>query len=257
VNLLIDIGNTNLRWASQEGPGIGAPQSVRHGGGAPIDLLAAWDGLAVPHRVLIGNVGGEAVGTAVARVVRALWGLEPEVAVTRTECLGVRVAYRDPSRLGVDRWLVLLAAHARQAGAVLIVDAGTAVTYDLLLADGTHLGGLILPGIEMMRAGLFAGTRISRPVPDAVIDQGMNETSAADPWGSDTATAIALGSVQALGALADRLYERLAERGQGPGPAILLTGGDASRLAGVITRPCELVPDLVLQGLARLAGDNP
>jgi type III pantothenate kinase len=94
-------------------------------------------------------------------------------------------------------------------------------------------------------------------VPDAVIDQSINETGDSDPWGSDTASAVALGSVHALGALADRLYDRLAERGHGPGPAILLTGGDASRLAGVISRPCELVPDLVLQGLARLAGDNP
>ncbi len=257
MNLLIDIGNTNLCWASQHGLTMGPPHSVLHSGAAPLDLLAAWDALEAPQRVLIGNVGGESVGTAVARVVRALWRLDPEFISTRAECLGVRVAYREPSRLGVDRWLSLLAAHGRQSGAALIVDAGTAVTYDLLLEDGTHLGGLILPGIEMMRAGLLTGTRIPRPVSHASGGQGMVEINVAEPWADDTETAVSLGSVQALGALADRLYDRLMERAQESSPALLLTGGDASRLARTISRPCEFVPDLVLRGLVRLAEESP
>jgi type III pantothenate kinase len=259
LNLLLDIGNTNLRWASQEGPYLGDLATVRHGGGVPLDLIAAWEVLEVPCRVLVANVGGEPVAAAVGRVVRALWGVEAELVAVRAYCLGLRVAYEDPSRLGVDRWLALLAAQGHDAGSTLIVDAGTAVTYDLLLDGGRHLGGLILPGMEMMRGALLQGTWI----PPMGLDRAI-ALPLAEPWGTDTGTAVAAGGAQALGALADRLYDRLAERcAQGSesgaddaAPRLLLTGGDAERLAPAIGRPFQILPDLVLRGLARLAEEH-
>jgi type III pantothenate kinase len=256
VNLLLDIGNTNLRWVRQRGPALGVMGRVRHGGGVPLDLIASWESLERPNRVLVGNVGGEPVAGAVTRVVRALWGLEAELVAVRANCQGLTVAYADPSWLGVDRWLCLLAAHADLGGAALIVDAGTAVTYDALLDGGRHLGGLILPGIVLMRSALAQGTRIA---PQALAADP--EITPADPWGKDTASAVTAGGVQALGALADRLYDRLVERCRseatarrgGAVPRLLLTGGDAERLAPAIGRPCQIIPDLVLRGLASLA----
>lgn len=258
MNLLIDIGNTNLRWVSQEGIDLGEPESVRHSGGVPPDLIAAWESLAVPCRVLVANVGGEPVAAAVGRVVRALWGLQVEPVAVRRSHLGLQVAYPDPSRLGVDRWLAMLGALGLGDSGTLIVDAGTAVTYDLLLPGGEHLGGLILPGIEMMRVALLQGTRIPPSGPGPI--PGI---SAVEPWATDTAPAVVSGALQALGALADRLYDRLVLRcsplaGLSPesrGPALLLTGGDAERLAPAIGRSLQVVPDLVLRGLARLAAE--
>ncbi len=242
MNLLLDIGNTNLRWALQEKEGPGPVQSVRHSGAIPLDLLAAWEALDAPARVLVSNVGGAAVGAAVARVARSYWGLEPELAATRANCLGVRVAYPDPSRLGVDRWLALLEAHRRARRATVIVDAGTAVTFDLLLKDGRHLGGLILPGIEMMRDSLLAGTHIPR----------VEAEPAGEPWAADTGAAVAAGSLHAIAALIGRLHDRL-ERQAGEPPDVLLTGGDAARVSGALEPPFETVPDLVLRGLILLA----
>jgi type III pantothenate kinase len=255
MNLLLDIGNTNLRWVRQLGQDLGEVGAVRHGGGVPLDLLAAWESLEAPRRVLLANVGGATVARAVTRVVRALWGLDAETVEVRESCLGLRVAYADPSRLGVDRWLAMLGAQAGQGGAALIVDAGTAVTYDLLLRGGRHLGGLILPGIEVMRSALLGNTQISVGFET---DPGL---PLAQPWGVDTRAAVGAGGIQALGALADRLHARLAERcrqesGSEPDwdvPRILLTGGDAERLAPAIGQPIQVIPDLVLQGLARLA----
>lgn len=256
MNLLIDIGNTNLRWVSQEGVALGHPESVRHGGGVPLDLIAAWESLDVPRRVLVANVGGQPVAAAVGRVARALWGLQAEAVTVRQSHLGLRVAYPDPSRLGVDRWLGMLGALDLGDRGALIVDAGTAVTYDLLLPGGEHLGGLILPGIEMMRLALLQGTGIppAGPVPAPGI-------SIVEPWATDTGPAVVSGALQALGALADRLYDRLALRCNPPSgpasesvaPALLLTGGDGERLAPAIGRSLQVVPDLVLRGLARLA----
>ncbi|MGE5152448.1 MAG: type III pantothenate kinase [Bdellovibrio bacteriovorus] len=256
MNLLLDIGNTSLRWVVQEGPDLGDSGSVLHGGGVPLDLIVAWESLAAPRRVLLSNVGGAAVGAAVVRVVRALWGVEPEPVAVRASCLGLRIAYEDPSRLGVDRWLALLAARAHWDGPALIVDAGTAVTYDLLLDGGRHLGGLILPGIELMRRALLQGTGLG--------SMGLNPVppiNGSEPWATDTGTAVAAGGIQALGALSDRLYDRLVEgcgqpsasRAAGATPRLLLTGGDAEHLAPAIGRPFEVVPDLVLRGLGRLA----
>lgn len=241
MNLLIDVGNTNLRWTCH---GEGVPWEVRvlrHNGGMPLDLLAAWEGLAAPARILVSQVGGSAMAEALARVARAYWGIEPVFVRTRGAFAGVQIAYADPARFGVDRWLTLIAAHADAPGPSLILDAGTAATFDLLLADGRHLGGLILPGVEMMRASLLAGTHIPR----------VTDEPAGDPWATDTGTAVAAGSVQALGALADRLFDRLAETA-GAQPRLLLTGGDAERLRPALGRPCQEVPDLVLRGLERL-----
>lgn len=241
MNLLIDIGNTNLRWTPY---GAGAEWSVRiarHSGAIPLDLLAAWEGIRPPSRVIISHVGGPAVAEALRRVTRALWRVEPEYVRVASVAAGVRIAYENPERFGVDRWLALIAAHAERRQTTLILDAGSAATFDLLLADGRHLGGLILPGIEMMRTSLLMGTHIPR------VEYEPTDVD----WATDTTTAVAAGSLGAISALATRLYDRLAEAA-GESPRFILTGGDAERLRPYLDRPSETIPDLVLRGLVAL-----
>lgn len=242
MDLLIDIGNTSLKWAIGDSGSLGEMRRVRHHGGLPIDLHAAWEQLEPPVRVLVGNVGGSGMAETLERACCSYWNREPIFAATQREACGVRIAYERPERLGVDRWLALIAAHRVCEGPVLIVDAGTAVTYDLLLGDGRHLGGLILPGIEMMRDRLLTGTHIPQVEPEEL----------ADPWAADTATAIAAASIQAPSALAERLFDRLAEQA-GLTPRCILTGGDADRLIAALGFPVQQSPDLVLRGLALLA----
>jgi type III pantothenate kinase len=241
MKLLIDIGNTSLKWAVSQGRVRRTMRAVRHHGGMPIDLQADWEGLPEPDEVLVSNVGGQAVGDALARTCRSRWGCEARFARTERRCHGVTIAYDCPDGLGVDRWLAMLAAHRAFHGPVVIVDAGTAVTYDLLRADGRHLGGLILPGIGMMFAGLLAGTQIPHLEP---VDTDVS-------WATDTATAVTAGAIQALSALAERLFDRLLDA-SGSEPQLILTGGDAERLLPVIARPTRCEPDIVLQGLSLL-----
>lgn len=238
MNLLIDIGNSSLRWVCDGGDTPWEVSVVRHSGGIPLDLLARWETMRAPARILVSNVGGLEVSEALNRVTGALWGREPEYLRTRARFGGLRIAYEEPSRLGVDRWLALLAAHEGYDRACVIVDAGTAATFDLLLADGRHLGGLILPGVEMMRKSLLMGTRIPR----------VGDDPGGDPWATDTGPAVAAGSIQAIAALTSRLFDRLAAEAGGP-PTLILTGGDAERLQPALDRPFERVPDLVLRGM--------
>jgi type III pantothenate kinase len=242
MDLLIDIGNTNLKWSTLGPDGPVPMRVVRHHGGLPIDLHAAWEALLAPEQILVSNVAGDALAAALHRACVSRWRREPLFVRTEASAHGLSVAYTEPHRLGVDRWLAMLAARVICEGPALVVDVGTAVTYDLLLAEGRHLGGLILPGIELMQTNLLARTQI--PHPD------LEEAPLA--WATDTAGAIAAGPVQALAALAERLAERLQAEAQAK-PEIVVTGGDAERLLPAIGRACRVEPDLVLQGLARLA----
>lgn len=244
--LLLDIGNTNLRWALSDSSGRLAVQVVRHGGAAPLDLLADWERLDAPERVIASNVGGAQVAEAIGRVARTYWGLEVEFVQTRARFGALRIAYAEPKRFGVDRWLALVAAHRLIPKATLILDAGTAATFDLLLADGRHLGGLILPGVEMMRASVLAGTQIPR----------VETEPTDDPWAVDTGPAVAAGSLQAVAALASRVYDRLRDQAS-TRPELVLTGGDAERLLPAMDRPCRVIPDLVLRGLRDVAFAGP
>jgi type III pantothenate kinase len=241
MDLLVDIGNTSIKWATRDGERLGAMGSARHHGALPIDLLAAWDELTGIGQVIAARVGPQAVLDAAANVARACWQCPTREVHTSAEAQGVRIAYAEPARLGVDRFLALIGGrHLAGGRPALIIDAGTAVTYDLLDAAGIHLGGLILPGIRIMRDSLLAGTQIPRYEP----------LEADTPWAADTAEAIAAASIQAPAALAERLYRRLCEH-TGTDPAVIVTGGDAERLLPAIAPDADHRPDLVLRGLSR------
>lgn len=258
MDLLIDIGNTRLKWATVEAGELGPMHATVHHDALPMDLHAAWESLPPPERVLVASVAAPTVAAHLTRTGQARWGRPPVFVRPRRHALGVTLAYADPGQLGVDRWLGVLAAHQAHPGhPVLILDAGTAVTYDGLLADGRHLGGLILPGLDAMREALLGRTRIPPP-PEA----GHPKVG----WATDTATALHSGSRQALAALAgDRL--RQLEATAGAEAILVLTGGDAERLRPRLEGRVCLQPDLVLRGLARLlnagevergrAGDSP
>lgn len=242
--LLLDLGNSSIKWATYNAGRLGAMHSARHHGALPIDLLAAWDELEDIERIIAARVGPVAVLESVAQVAHSRWGCRPRLVETAAEAHGVRIAYGEPSRLGVDRFLALVGARALSGAApTLIIDAGTAVTYDLLDAEGQHLGGLILPGIGLMRDSLLAGTQIPRYEP----------LEADTPWAADTGESIAAASIQAPAALAERLYRRLAEHASEGEPSVFLTGGDAERLRPAIGLKLDYRPDLVLHGLSRFA----
>ena len=242
MHLLVDIGNTSIKWATWDGADLANLGSAKHCGALPIDLLAAWDSLEGIAGVVLARVGPSSVGDAVVTVVAARWRCDVTLVATSAQAHGVRIAYAEPARLGVDRFLALIGAHASQTGPKLIVDAGTATTYDLLLADGSHLGGLILPGIEIMRGSVLAGTQIPRYEP-AEADQA---------WATGTAEAVAAASIQAPAALAERLYHRLCDR-TSQTPTLIITGGDAERLLPAVHTEAIHRPELVLSGLSRFA----
>ncbi len=249
--LLVDVGNSRIKWAVPQEGRLGDAVQLRHTEPDwPSRLAEAWAPLPGVERIVVSCVSGEAVRSTLAQLAGQRWGLTPEWVVAAHSGWGVRNAYAEPERLGPDRWSALVAARSVIDGPVCVVDCGTAVTLDVLHGDGRHLGGWILPGLSMMRRALSEQT------------DGLSLVEARDELahglGSDTAACILQGTRAAVvGAVERGLRE--AEAAIGIRPACLLTGGDAEALLGplnALTMPAApvLVPQLVLQGLARIAG---
>ncbi|WP_158681555.1 type III pantothenate kinase [Microbulbifer pacificus] len=199
-----------------------------------------------PARVRIANVAGRAAEDAIAGRLQRDLGVVAEFARVTAECGGVRCAYSQVERLGVDRWLAVLAAYRRSSEPALVVDCGSAVTLDLLGVGGEHLGGYIVPGLGLMRRALYSDT-------DAVKVAECFPSGMSLAPGTMTDDAVNRGlPLMVLGAV-DRAFEWLqqhcAEMGAGT-PRLLLTGGDGALLASLGDKPFLLLPDLVMEGLA-------
>lgn len=246
--VLVDVGNTRIKWAqlARDGTLVGHGSAAHR---ASLDGALAAFAAALPGgttRIVAANVAGERVGESL-RALATRRGVELELIAVSAERLGVRCAYQDPRRLGVDRWVGLLAAYRRAGGAACVVSAGTAVTFDAVDATGKHLGGLILPGARLFAAALDRHTsNIGATTAHGAVPRGL------DLLGRDTDTAVAHGAWLALAAAVDRVVAAVA-RELPAAPVVYLTGGDAVTLSGWLVTKTQERADLVLEGVALLA----
>jgi type III pantothenate kinase len=235
---LFDLGNSRLKCAPLAGERAGPVTAVAHDGTA---FAAGWQA-ALPAACTRACIASVAPDALLAQLTVHLAGTGARVERVRTEATraGVRIAYADPARLGVDRFLALLAAHAQGDGDALVVGVGTALTVDLLARDGRHLGGRIAPSPMLMREALHA--RASH-LP------ATGGSYAA--FAIDTADALASGCEGAALALVERSMQ---EAGHllGNAPALLVHGGGAPALLPRLPGARD-APALVLDGLARWA----
>lgn len=236
---LLDLGNSRLKCALLDERGVpGEVTAIDHRRPDAADrlraLLATETGV---QRAWLASVAPSATADAIVALLGAS-GLPIERVRTRATCLGLRIAYPEPARLGVDRFLALLAASARSDGPWLLVSAGSALTVDLLQADGVHVGGLIAPMPAQSRE-MLARQFTQLDVPEGrVVD-----------FADDTADAIASGANAAALGLVER-SRRLAQARLGTPPTLLLAGG-AAGLFDRLDPPALCLPSLVLEGLAR------
>ena len=234
--LAVDVGNTRIKWGLWDGRWVqqdARPTTDMH------QLGAAWQGLSPLRRVIACSVAGGQVGDWLDAWALA-HGLSVHWVTSLHEQCGVRNLYQDPSKLGADRWAALIAARELVAGAALAVVAGTTVTINALSRDGEFLGGLILPGLDMMADALARGT--------AGLPRAPGEFAA---FPQNTADAIASGAIQSVCGAIERMQGELAARGAEP--RILLSGGAADILNAHLGLPSLIVPNLVLEGLRVIA----
>jgi type III pantothenate kinase len=242
MRLLLDLGNTRLKWALHRDGDALASGAVAWNENVAETLATAWATLAPPVAVFGASVVDAAREQLVAASVAAAFAREPRWLRTPAEACGVRNAYAEPRRLGVDRFLAMVAARTDDAGPCVLAGVGTALTLDALAADGRHLGGLIAPGPRLMQQSLLGATAQVRPTHAGAI------VEAAD----NTADAVASGCWLAAAALVERFMTHMTPA-LGATPALRIGGGDADTLLPLLAAPAQLVHDGVLRGLAAWA----
>lgn len=241
--LLVDLGNTRLKWAWLSSQGrIGRMQAAAHAGWTVKDFARVLRALRVGDRVMAVGVAAPGVQRAFAAAVRGHCGRSPQWLRSERMTAGVRNGYREPWRLGADRWAAMLGARIRQRD-VLVVDVGTAVTLDLLDAGGRHHGGAILPGEALTVSSLLTGTGGIRR------RAGRDQPRGRGLFARSTREAIEAGAQHMLLASVEAAVGA-ATRRLGHPPQLWLTGGGAAALRKRLSVEHEWRPALVLEGLA-------
>jgi len=231
MTLLLDIGNTRIKWAIAKDRALGESGSDAHGG----DAAQALSQIALPQSdaVWICHVMGAEQEARIADAIARRFGMPPRFARSSSELSGLRSAYAQPERLGVDRWLCMLALWDQLRAPFCFASAGTALTFDAVDASGKHLGGVIAPGLSAMQSAVLGTTRFAVSGTDHRYD---------DALGADTEACVRQGALHAAAGMIDRLGARY-------GGERFLTGGDADRLSAALAARWHPRPQLVLEGL--------
>ena len=246
MNLLIDIGNTRTKWILEDkGRFLSEVNSVLN---EVIESSGLIEMASKARHVLVANVAGKAMETRLLHMFE-----QSNIPVTFVQsssvACGVVNRYARPSRLGVDRWLSIIAAYEMHNASCLVVTVGTAVTIDALMVNHYEqkvefMGGVILPGIHLMQHALNTN---AAQLPKA---QG-----AFDPFAKNTDDAIQTGCILAILGAVELQWQRLFEVIKTP-PRLFISGGDAMVISGVLpanlAKYCMVVDNLVLHGLMRL-----
>lgn len=229
----IDAGNSFVKWRLCQGrealaSGSQSTGSVLESG---LDLTE----VETVSAARLSSVANNSLTQLLRRQCMDMYSVELQVARVSTQVGQVTCGYQQPDRLGIDRWLAVLAAYEKFPQSVLVVDAGSAVTLDLVGPDGQHLGGYIVPGNKLMREALWQGT-------DGVKVAAVDTHNLMVP-GTITEEAVNRGCFLAVIGLIEKLAAHYPV-------SLVVTGGDAVALIDALPLKAFHYPDLVLDGLA-------
>lgn len=240
ATLLLDVGNSRLKWAAVRGGQMRESDAIAHDGDPAVAIAALP--VAAADAIWVAHVTGPAHEAALSAALHRRYAQQPNFARSSARWGALRNGYAEPHRLGVDRWLVMIAAWAKQPGAACIVDAGTALTIDNVDAAGLHQGGVIAAGLQTQQRAVLGNTRFATRDMAAPYTGGL---------GTETEACVRQGAMLAcLGAI-DR-----ARAMAGPAAVCLITGGDAAVLLPHLGSGWEHRPNLVLEGLLAISGDR-
>lgn len=238
--LEVDMGNTRIKWRMRDGH-IKLSQGFL-GTEESLELLNSRlePYVGATQTVLVVSVVGDQLEQEFVAWSIAYLGVMPQFMRTGLVCGSVRNGYREPLRLGADRWLAINAAYRLTMNASVVVSFGTATTLDLLAADGEHLGGFIAPGFGLMLSVLPAATRQVKLEPFSELSLQPAST---------TTDAVYFAITAMLTGLIDNGVRQLRARSCDVKYKLVFTGGDAERFLPFYPQ-AQLIPDLVLDGIA-------
>ena len=241
--LLVDIGNSRLKWALDDDQILQSGVVVITDSDFIVQLQNQWQQLQ-PESAVLCSVADKKMTEKISATIRENWPCPLHQVTVSDNALGVTNAYSNPLQLGADRWAALLAARKLVSGPVCIVDCGTAITVDVMDDQGQHLGGAILPGASLQRQMLkqeTAGVDLQKIKSPKLTGLPITSTTAAVQYGTSYGLAGAI----------DRLIIEFSAQ-LGDNMTVLLTGGAAPDIAGLLSTDCRMEKDLVFKGLSLL-----
>ena len=246
MNIVLDVGNSRIKWRSTDGPESHAVLSIEA-------LHQQWQDLPAAGTVtLYGcNVRGPRVAEEINAIARQVFEHDVCWLSSRAQAAGVRNAYAAPAQLGVDRWAAIVAAYARDPGrACIVIDAGTAITVDAIDERGQHRGGVIMPGLNMLFEGLGRAEQLQNIAASRRADLVQESVALA----CSTETAIVSGVVFSMrGGVRHVIGQQCRQiNAKIHAIPIFVTGGDAHMLT-FESLQTQWLPDLVLDGVTLLS----
>ncbi len=238
MNLLVDIGNSRIKWGLAESGELISGQAVTHKTPEFSNTIKQqWLTLKAPDNLAICSVSAKHIAQQIIAIANKLWpDIHIIIAKTSAQAFSVSNAYSQAEKLGIDRWLSLIAFQyyysAKSGG---IVDCGTAITIDCINKKGHHLGGLISPGLQLMKQALYHSTE------DLTLTAGHFSVTLSN----NTESAIYSGTLYAAAGFIEKTITDLGE-----GKTWILTGGDAQLIAPYLKLKYTLDIDFVLKGLS-------
>jgi len=245
--LLFDIGNTRLKWGLLDDGVFASTGSISHEtlqekGFASLTTRLPQN----VDQVVASNVAGQTFATRLSGVIGIHCGGDMHYVRSVRSAYGLTNAYTQPRQFGVDRWVAMIGARAEFKTALCVVDAGTAITIDAIDKSGQHLGGMIVPGVDLIDNGFLKNA----------LDMQQRRRTVRAPSGdlgifaTNTQSAVYNGALSAACGAIEHAIRAL--RTAGLRPKIVLTGGDASRILKQIEGKFIHRPHLVLQGLSHI-----
>ncbi|MEJ2533544.1 MAG: type III pantothenate kinase [Halioglobus sp.] len=235
--LQLDVGNSSAKWRLLRGGEVVTRGTFIHGDAASAEKMLACP---APARIWVASVASPERESGLVSLLASRWQVEPWFARTERQTGGLQNSYTDPARMGVDRWLAMLGARARCGERLCVVDAGSALTIDLVAASGRHEGGYIIPGPALMERALLLDT--GRVRFEEAADYALEP-------GTGTAEAVRHGIALAqAGAVALALQQAGPEHLQ-----LYFCGGAGEVLRALLGGDGTLAPDLVFEGLQVMA----
>ncbi|MBE0468469.1 MAG: type III pantothenate kinase [Methyloprofundus sp.] len=240
MNLLVDIGNTRLKWVLQHSDKMDSFGAVVHNqDDFSAALISAWQLLSVPDGIYFACVGSIELKQLLITIIEQLWPNCPIQEIhTKKYSHGLSNAYLNPEKLGVDRWLVMLGAFEHYPAPLCVVDLGTAITLDVIDEQGQHLGGMIMPGLTLLKQSLSKGTA------DLNFCSEMHKQGLANY----TQAAIYNGCLCAVKGFVEAGLRQTTKTSR-----LILTGGDAEFLADTLRLDAVVDAELIFKGMALLS----
>jgi len=248
---LLDIGNTRIKWCSVDRGVYKTGSVLRYTDFSLSELIQSMQDISGrPDKVYLASVASTKFVQDLREKLIESFNIAPLLIISKHKEAGIVNGYDEPEKLGVDRWLAIIAAYNLEQSCVIVVDAGTALTVDYVDSKGQHHGGLIAPGLTMMRQMLMNKT--------ARIEFNLNSQKGFTGHTVETNTqdAISSGTLRMMASFINAEVERLSRSSEDK-VKLYLTGGDAQLLLQLLDDDWVYEPNLVLLGMYHVVSELP